>query len=157
MEDRIREAADPQKRGRPRKSALDPVRTQIKIGWNRPLELQTREAARASGRSVTAEVEYRLSRSFAAEAMPATLRQTLRDMLEEASKSAVLQDGVRDPLQHAIFIAGLPILDAGVLEGLAERLSCPRADAARFWLDVWAVTMPYIHTPAASRYETGAS
>jgi hypothetical protein len=59
------------------------------------------------------------------------------------SKMYVAQHG--DPLKRGVHIAALPILAAGVLEGLAARLGCTRYDAAKWWAGVYNSTLPFIH------------
>lgn len=56
----------------------------------------------------------------------------------------------RDPLDMALSVATLPILQPGVLEALAERLYCSRHDAAKFWLGAQSAVLPYTHQRQAS-------
>lgn len=50
-----------------------------------------------------------------------------------------------DPLERGVAISALPVLAAGVLEGLASRLGCSRHDAAKWWASVYSATLPFIH------------
>jgi hypothetical protein len=75
---------------------------------------------------------------------------------QDALAAALPEERVRlyitrfgDPLKRAVAIAAMPILAAGVLEGVAERLDCPRAQAAEWWLRILTVTLPFCH-PLAS-------
>lgn len=63
---------------------------------------------------------------------------------DEMSRWFIARTG-RDPLEHAIEVAGLPILAPGVLEGLAERLGMTRPEAAKFWASCLSTTLPFCH------------
>ena len=55
-----------------------------------------------------------------------------------------------DPLARGIEIAALPILAPGVLPELAKILGMDRAEAAKWWKDVYSATMPFSHQRQAS-------
>jgi hypothetical protein len=59
------------------------------------------------------------------------------------AKIYMAQEG--DPLRRGVRIAALPILEVGVIEGLASRLGCSKFDAAKWWAGVYASTLPFIH------------
>ena len=67
---------------------------------------------------------------------------------DQASRWYMARHG--DPLERGIAISALPVLAAGVLEGLAARLGCSRHDAAKFWVSVYTATLPFIHQRLAS-------
>ena len=67
---------------------------------------------------------------------------------DEAARIYMAEFG--DPLRRGAHISALPILAAGVLEGLAQRLGCSRHDAAKWWAGIYAATMPYMHTRQAT-------
>jgi hypothetical protein len=69
---------------------------------------------------------------------------------DELSRWYIAKNDGRDPLERGIEIAGLPILANGILEGLAERLGCTRHDAAKFWANILATTLPYTHQRQAA-------
>jgi hypothetical protein len=69
---------------------------------------------------------------------------------DELSRWYITKNDGRDPLERGIEIAGLPILAKGILEGLAERLGCTRHDAAKFWANILATTLPYTHQRQAA-------
>jgi hypothetical protein len=69
---------------------------------------------------------------------------------DELSRWYISQNDGRDPLERGIEISGLPILAKGILEGLAERLGCTRHDAAKFWANILATTLPYTHQRQAA-------
>ena len=69
---------------------------------------------------------------------------------DELSRFYIGKNDGRDPLERGIEISGLPILAKGVLEGLAERWGCTRHDAAKFWANILATTLPYSHSRQAA-------
>jgi hypothetical protein len=51
----------------------------------------------------------------------------------------------RDPFARLIYIAGLPILEPGVLAELAKTLGMEKESAARWWGTIALGIMPYLH------------
>jgi class 3 adenylate cyclase len=63
---------------------------------------------------------------------------------DEAAQVYITRHG--DPLEMGVAISALPILSDGVLEKLRRILGFDRkSEAARFWLEVYSATMPFIH------------
>jgi hypothetical protein len=67
---------------------------------------------------------------------------------DEAARFYMARHG--DPLERGVAISSLPLLAKGVLEGLAERLGCTRHEAAKFWSNVYAATLPFVHQRLAT-------
>lgn len=67
---------------------------------------------------------------------------------DEAARIYMAEFG--DPLRRGVAISALPILSAGVLEGLSKILGCDRHDAAKWWSSIYSATLPFIHQRLAT-------
>jgi class 3 adenylate cyclase len=68
---------------------------------------------------------------------------------DEAAQVYITRHG--DPLEMGVAISALPILSDGVLEKLRRILGFEKkGEAARFWLEVYSATMPFIHERSTS-------
>ena len=65
-------------------------------------------------------------------------------MADEAARVYIARHG--DPLEIGVAISALPILAEGVLERLRKVLGFDtKAQAAKFWAEVYSATLPFIH------------